>query len=247
MGGVAPSCGAEIEGDVIMAGTKIEIAASDGSGSFAAYRSGPETSDKGIVVIQEIFGVNASIREVADQWGAAGYATVAPDLFWRVEPGMEIDSTIEAERERAMGIYRAFDLETGIADCIATIAELRGHCAKVGVIGFCLGGRLAYHMATRSDADACIGYYGVGIETVLEEATDGVRPMLQHFGETDELCGPEARAQIYKALEGLPDVELHTYENAGHAFGRATSVNFDAAAKQLADERTGAFLARHVG
>ena len=229
-----------------MTGARLDITASDASGSFSAYRGGPAAAEKGIVVIQEIFGVNPSIRAVADQWGEAGYVTAAPDLFWRVEPGMEIDSTIEAERERAMEIYRAFDLETGIADCLATIAELRRSCVKVGVIGFCLGGRLAYHMATRSDADACIGYYGVGIETVLDEAKGGVRPMLQHFGEADELCGPEARAQIYAALEDLPDVELYTYTAAGHAFGRRNSVNFNADAKQLADDRTAAFLARHM-
>lgn len=230
-----------------MANSRVEIAAADGSGVFAAYASGDDGAKAGLVVMQEIFGVNASIRAAADQWAGEGYRVLAPDLFWRIDPGIEIDSTIESERERAMEFYKAFELEKGIGDCIATIAHLRQSCERVGVMGFCLGGRLAYHMATRSDADACVGYYGVGMETVLAEADGGVRPMLQHIGETDELCPPDARAQIYAALEGLPDVELYTYEGAGHAFGRATSVNFNEEAIRLADERTAEFYKRYLG
>ncbi len=229
-----------------MADGRIDIAARDGTGSFAAYASGPETAEKGIVVIQEVFGVNATMRTVADHWGEAGYRAIVPDLFWRIAPGTDLDSTKEADRERAMELYRAFYLDDGIADCHSAITRLREGGRRVGVVGYCLGGRLAYHMATRSHAAACVGYYGVGIENVLAEAGEEMRPLLLHFGEADEHCGAEARARIYEALGGRPQVELHTYEGAGHAFARPNSVNYEAEAAALADERTAAFIARHL-
>jgi len=229
-----------------MTGSVIKIEAADGSGRFQAYASGPEDAASGVVVIQEIFGVNATMRAVADQLGQQGRRAIVPDLFWRIEPGVDLDSTRESEREQAMGYYRKFDLAKGIEDCVAAVAHLRGACARIGVVGYCLGGRLAYHTAVQTDADASVGYYGVGIETVLEDAGRGIRPLLLHFGETDELCGPDARAAIYGALESQPGVELHSYAGAGHAFARPNSVNFNPEAADLANQRTADFFDRHL-
>jgi carboxymethylenebutenolidase len=229
-----------------MTGTMIEIEAADGSGQFQAYASGPEDAASGVVVIQEIFGISESMKAVADHWGAQGRRAIVPDLFWRIEPGVALDSTQESERERAMEYYGKFDNAKGVEDCVAAVGHLRRTCARVGAVGFCLGGRLAYHTAVHSDAEACVGYYGVGIESVLDEAQDGIGSLLLHFGETDELCGPEARAAIYGALEGRDGVELHLYGGAGHAFARSNSVNFNPQAADLANQRTADFFARYL-
>lgn len=228
----------------LSSGGYIEIEAGDGSGAFSTYVTGPEEVERGVVVIQEIFGINATMRAAADRFAQIGYRAAVPDLFWRLEPGIELDSTQESGRERAFEFYHAFDLDKGVDDCITAIAHLRQGCARVGAVGFCLGGRIAYQLAASSDAEACVGYYGVGIETALDLAAGEMRPLLLHFGETDGLCGPEAQDQIYRVLEGKPNVELHTYAGAGHAFARPNSVNFHAEAAALAKRRTADFLAR---
>ena len=157
-----------------MAGETITIDAADG-GRFQAYLSLPACgSGPGIVLLQEIFGVNASIRAVADIYAEEGYVVVAPDLFWRIEPGVDLGYG-EAEIEQAFALGGRFDVDLGVADITATVAALRALPAcqgKIGTLGFCLGGKLAYLAAARSGIDCAVGYYGVGIERYLGEVDD---------------------------------------------------------------------------
>ena len=224
----------------------IEIAALDGSGRFSAYAAGPVGSRAGIVVIQEIFGINPGIRSMADSWGAAGYRTLAPDLFWRIAPGIELDADIPEEMQQAFGRYTAFDIDKGIADIEAAIKALRHMgCAKVGVVGYCLGGMLAYLCATRTDSDASVGYYGVGIDGKLNEAHAIARPLLLHIASQDGFVPAEAQARIHAELGHHARVTIFDYA-ADHAFARATGSSRVEDLAQQADARTKDFLAANL-
>ena len=217
------------------------------AGEFAAYVvEGEGDGRTGIMVIQEIFGVNGYIRSVADGFADQGHRAAAPDLFWRLQNRVELDSTKEEHRDQAMELFGRLDRERAIEDCRQALAHLQASCDKAGVVGFCLGGRMAYHMSAEAQPAASVGYYGVGIETQLDLAGESMAPLLLHFGETDELCDADARAEIYRVLEPLPQVELFTYEGVGHAFARPNSVNFNADAAELANRRTAEFLGRYL-
>ena len=144
-----------------------------GDGPMNAYLALPPGGEgPGIVLIQEIFGVNEVMRDLADGFAAQGYVVACPDLFWRIEPGIDISDKTEAEWARAFDLFKTFHVEHGVRDLRATLAALRSHPActgKVGAVGYCLGGKLAYLMATRSDAQASVSYYGIGIDKALGE------------------------------------------------------------------------------
>ena len=228
----------------------VTIRAGDG-GQFGAYLAVPASGrGPGIVVCQEIFGVNHVMREVCDGLAASGYAALCPDLFWRQEPGIQITDKTDAEWERAFELFNGFDLDTGVDDLAATLAFLRGHDActgKAGSVGYCLGGRLAYHMATRTDADCSVSYYGVGIESVLGEAGKIGRPLMLHIAEKDQFVPPEAQASVKTALSGNPQVTIHSYAGQDHAFARVGGAHWNAEAAGQANDRTSAFLADHLG
>src|SRR5580693_7948299 len=156
-------------------------------GAFSAYVAHPAAPKApAVIVIQEIFGVNAVMRGVCDDLAAQGYLAVCPDLFWRIEPNIDITDQSDAEWKRAFELFNAFDVETGVKDIAATIDSVRAdpRCSgKVGAVGFCLGGLLAYLTATRTDADASVGYYGVGLERYTAEAEKLVNPLLLHVAE----------------------------------------------------------------
>ncbi len=224
---------------------EIVIDALDGSGKFSAYLAEPDSGQgPGVVLIQEIFGINENMRIMANKLAEEGFRVCAPDLFWRIEPNIQLDSEVEVEREKAMGLNQKVDKIAALKDCIATLNYLREKSSKAGVVGFCLGGRLAYHMATKSDADCSVGYYGVGIETVLDQAVDMDTPLMLHIPEQDHLCPKEAREAIYSALGEKSNVELFTYEGAGHAFARYNSTPYVESAATLANSRTIEFLSR---
>ena len=165
------------------------IATLAGDGEFNAYRATPAGTPKAaIIVIQEIFGVNAGIRRKCDTLAEAGYLAIAPDLFWRLEPGIELDPDIKPEFDRALGLMGQFDQDKGIADIEATVRATRdelGADSKVGVVGYCLGGRLAFMTAARTDVDASVGYSGVGIDGLLGEKHATAHPVLLHVPEED--------------------------------------------------------------
>ncbi|NNG02817.1 MAG: dienelactone hydrolase family protein, partial [Inquilinus sp.] len=203
----------------------------------------------GILVIQEIFGVNKVMRDLCDGFAAQGYVAICPDIFWRQEPGIDITDQSEEEWNKAFSLYQGFDEAAGVRDLIDSLAFLRElpNCAgRVGTVGFCLGGKLAYLMATRSDADCSVGFYGVGIENALDEADDISRPLMLHIAEKDQFCPPEAQNKIKSVLSGHATVTLHSYPNVDHAFARQGGAHFDQAAADLANERTAAFFAENL-
>src|ERR1700733_9211854 len=152
---------------------------------FGAYCAVPKNGNgPGLIVIQEIFGVNAAMRQICDGFAAKGYVAVCPDLFWRQQPGIQITDKTPAEWDRAMELYKNFDAEAGVRDLLSTLAHVRGMkgCSgKVGSVGYCLGGRLSFLMATRSDVDAAVSYYGVGLDQLLDEVHDIRMPVLLHI------------------------------------------------------------------
>ena len=230
-------------------GERIEVAARDGSGSFGGYLAVPAGGKgPGIVVVQEIFGVNAGIRSMCDDWAAQGFVAFAPDLFWRIEPGIELTDKSEAERQRAFDLYGKFDVDKGIEDIEASIRAVRARpeCSgKVGVVGFCLGGLLAYLAATRTDIDASVGYYGVMIDQMLNEKHAIANPLLLHIATQDKFVPPEAQAKIRAELGANPHVTLHDYD-ADHAFARVDGTSRVESCAQEANARTLAFFRRHL-
>lgn len=233
-----------------MAETMIRAA----DGEFAAYIAAPRRDGDGgrapgIVVIQEIFGVNQVMRELCDGFAAQGYLAVCPDLFWRQKPGVQLTDKTEAEWQQAFTYMKGFNEAKGIDDLRTTLETLRGldGCTgKAGAVGYCLGGRLAYLMATRTAVDCSVGYYGVGLENILGEAAAITKPLLLHIAEEDEYCSREAQAQITQGLRNHARVTLHSYPGVGHAFARRDGQHWNAEAAALANERSAAFFKKHL-
>ena len=221
-----------------------QIEALDGSGSFKAFTAGDGKA--GIVVIQEIFGINAGIRAQVEEWAAAGYTAVAPDVFWRLKPGVELDADINEDMQQAFGYYQKFDVDKAIADIEAAIRMLRSKgCSKVGTVGYCLGGLLAYLTATRTDTDAAVGYYGVGIDERLHEANAIGKPLLLHIATKDGFVPPEKQAKVRAALGSNRHVTLHDY-HADHAFARHSGLARVHELAEQADARTREFFKAHL-
>lgn len=222
----------------------------EGDASFGAYLARPEGEAKGaIIVIQEIFGVNPGIRQKCDKLAAEGWLAVAPDLFWRLQPGIELDPDIPAEFNQALEWMEKFDQDAGIRDIEATIHHIRRTLgvAKVGCVGYCLGGRLAYMTAARTDIDASVGYYGVGIDGLLGEMHAISKPLMLHIPTADAFVPPETQAAMHTALDDHPRVTLHDYEGLDHGFATETGRRRNEEAATLADSRTAAFFAAHLG
>ncbi|SCK24763.1 carboxymethylenebutenolidase [Variovorax sp. HW608] len=227
----------------------LRVRASDGSGEFGAYLAVPAGGKgPGIVLAQEIFGVNKTMRQVADYYAEEGYVVLVPDLFWRQEPGVELD---ESQFDRALALYQGFDEARGVHDIQAALGALRAcpeFAGGAGVLGFCLGGKLAYLAACRTDADVAIGYYGVGIEQALGEADRlNGKPLVLHIAEKDGFCPPEAREAILKALGGRAGVELYVYPGVDHAFARVDGAHYDKPAALMAHQRSIAAFRRVLG
>ena len=227
-----------------------DITIEGGDGAFGAYVALPaSTPAPGLVVAQEIFGVNAVMRGICDWLAGAGYVACCPDLFWRIEPGIQITDKTPAEWERAFELFGLFDVDKGIDDMKATLAQLRGHEAcngKAGSVGYCLGGKIAYLMATRSDADANVSYYGVGLDELLGEAAQITRPLMLHVASKDQFVPPEAQDKIKAGLAGHAQVTLHVYDGQDHAFAREGGEHYDKSAAELANGRSLDFFAEHL-
>lgn len=227
-------------------GEWVQVAGPDGV--FRAYVARPAGPAKAAVVaIQEIFGVNAVMRSKADWLAREGFLAIAPDLFWRLEPGVDITDQTEAEWAKAMDLMKRFDLAAGVKDIQATIDHAKSMgAAKVGAVGYCLGGLLAYLSATRTDADASVGYYGVNIPAFLGEAANIRKPLMLHIAGKDGFVDAKAQAAMRQGLGGNSLVMLHEYPERDHAFTREGGKNYDAGDAKTADERTIAFLKQHL-
>lgn len=226
----------------------VTIRAKDG-GQFSAYLATPKSGKgPGIVVIQEIFGVNPWIRQVADRFAAAGYVAMAPDLFWRIQPGIQLTDKGQ-DFQTALGYMQKMDQGKAIDDIQATIDALRTNTActgKVGAVGYCLGGRLAYMTAARTNVDAAVGYYGVMIDGLLGEAGNIKKPLMLHIAENDSFVPPPVQQKMHDGLKGNPNVTLQDYTGQEHAFARDGGDHFNQQAATLANDRTAAFFKQNL-
>ncbi len=229
----------------------ITIQATDGTGSFSALVVEPKTVPAGaVVLIQEIFGVNDAMRATAAQVAELGFIAVCPDLFWRIQPGIDITDKSEEEWKLAFGYFQAFDQDKGMADLKATLAATRalpGCNGKVATMGYCLGGRLAVRMAIESDADLNISYYGVGLDEFAGAFGQVRKPLLIHIAGEDSFFPPEGRAKVLAAAKGQPHVTAYNYAGADHAFARVGGTHWNGIAAAIANGRSAEALAAALG
>lgn len=228
----------------------VSISTLSGDESFGAYVARPAGEPRAaIIVIQEIFGVNAGIRRKCDRLAEDGYLAVAPDLFWRLQPGIELDPDIEPEFQQALDWMGKFDQDQGIRDIEATIHHIRREMGvdKVGCVGYCLGGRLAYMTAARTDIDASVGYYGVGIDGLLGEKHAIAHPLMLHIPTEDGFVDKDTQTAMHLGLDDHDKVTLWDYEGLDHGFATEFGKRRDEDAAQLADKRSAEFFAEHLG
>lgn len=220
-------------------------------GDFSAYVARPTAVPAPVVIVlHEVFGVNEDIRTTCRELAKAGFIAIAPDLFWRQEPGVDLNSWSEAEWKKGLALYMAYDRDAGVRDIVATIRAARrfeGGSGKVGVMGFCLGGLMAFLSAAHHDPDATVAYHGGDTEKYLDQAAGISTPILMHLAEEDEFIDKEAQRQIKQALADVPDATVYSYPGQNHAFARHTGAHYDAQAAALANGRTITFLADHLG
>ena len=228
----------------------IEIQTLDGDASFAAYCAKPEGAPRAaIVVIQEIFGVNQGIKRKCDRLAADGYLAIAPDLFWRLQPGIDLDPDVPEQFQQALSWMGKFNGDKGIEDIEATIRYAREMSGgkKVGAVGYCLGGTLAYKTAARTDVDASVGYYGVGLDTLLGEKHGIAHPLLLHIPQEDHFVDKTKQGAIHAGLDDHPKVTIFDYPGEDHGFATEMGKRRSATSADLADSRTSAFFAENLG
>src|SRR2546423_1396398 len=185
--------------------------------ALPAARHGP-----GILVLQEVFGGHEFLRGIADWYAAHGLVAICPDLFWRQERGVQLTDN-DADFQKAIQLYQGLDEAKAVEDSAAAVEFLRKHPAcsgRVGAVGFCLGGNLAWLLSVRFKPDCAVGYYGVSIEKTLGEADGLSSPLMLHIGGKDQYCPPDAQKEIHTALDSNRLVTLHDYPDQDHAFGR---------------------------
>jgi len=227
---------------------RITITGQDGE--FAAYIARPTTLPApAVVVLQEVFGVNADIRKTCDELAEQGFLAIAPDLFWRQEPGVDLSVTSEADWQHGLRLYQAYDRNKGakdVNDTVATARELPDCVGKVAVLGYCLGGLMSFLTAVRYEVDAVVAYHGGDTEKYLNEVDGLYAPLLMHLAEEDEFISKPAQAKIKAALAGKPNATICSYPGQNHAFSRHNGAHYNAAAATLAHGRTYEFLKREL-
>lgn len=227
-------------------GQEIQITAADG-GKFAAYLALPaRTPAPGLVVLPEVFNTNPHIRSVADGYAAEGFVVVAPDVYWRQEPACYAPYTDEG-RAKVQALRARLDTNQFARDLGDAVAALRSRpdcTGKVGVMGFCLGGKFAYLASTRLPIEAAVSYYGVQIDQHLDEADQLKCPILLHFAENDPHVPAATVAAVQARMGAWDKVGIHVYAGAEHGFNRQGYPPYQEAAAKLARERTLAHLRR---
>jgi carboxymethylenebutenolidase len=232
-------------------GKMIEIRATHNNATFSGYLALPASGKgPGVVIGQEIFGVNANMRAVADFYAEEGYVALVPDLFWRLQPGVDLGYT-EADFAVAIDLFQRLDVDKAITDIDASFKVLRAlpevAGTGLGYVGFCMGGKLAWLTATRTDVACSVGYYGMGIEHLLHESENLTGRLVLHFAENDGYCDANARARISEHLAGNDNAEIYVYPGVDHAFARAGGSHYDKSASLMAHERSIAALKREIG
>ena len=219
-------------------------------GSFSAYIARPKVLPApGVVVLQEVFGVNADIRKHCDELAEEGFLAVAPDLYWRQEPGVDLDASLGADWQHAVRLYQAYDRDAGAKDAKDTVNEVAKmpECTgKVALIGYCFGGLMVFLTAARYGVDAGVAYHGGDTEKYLGEVSGLNAPLLMHLAEEDEFISKSAQAEIKAALSKKPNATVYSYPGQYHAFSRHNGAHYNAEATELADTRTDEFLKLHL-
>jgi carboxymethylenebutenolidase len=219
-------------------------------GAFSAYLARPAgTPAPVVIVLHEIFGVNADIRQTCRELADDGFIAMAPELFWRQERHVDLNTWSEGEWKKGLALNAAYDRDTGVRDVIATwraAKQLAGGSGKVGVMGFCLGGLMTYLTAARHDIDAAVAYHGGDTDRYLDEAHAITAPLLMHLAEDDEFISKDAQAHIKTALARVPSTIVYSYPGQKHAFARHTGAHYDVRAAALAKGRTVPFFAEHL-
>lgn len=219
-------------------------------GTFDAYVAKPATTPAAtVIVIQEIFGITAGIRQICDELARDGFIAVAPDLFWRLKPNIELSEHSESDWKQALEYYTAFDLDKATDDIEATIAAARAQpdtTGKVGIMGYCLGGLLTFLTAGRGKVDAAVEYYGGRTEEFVDRCADVKAPLLMHLAGEDQFMSKEAQAKIKDVLSPNTNVEIHVYAGRNHAFARPQGDHYDEADATKANGRTLEFLKQHL-
>ena len=227
-----------------------QIAIESPDGTFRAYISRPASLPApAVVVLHEVFGVNADIRATCDELAAQGFIAIAPDLFWRQEPGVDLNVTSEADWQHGLRLYAAYDRDAGAKDIMETVrtsVELPESTGKVALQGYCLGALMAFMTAARYEVDAAVAYHGADTEKYLDEADKIAAPLLMHLAEEDEFISKEAQTKIKTALSNKRNVEIYSYPGCNHAFARHTGTHYNVAAAAKANGRTWQFLHDHL-
>lgn len=229
---------------------KFQVIINGHDGTFGAYSARPKAVPApAVVVLQELFGVNADIREKCDELAAQGFLAIAPDLFWRQEPGVDLSVRSDADWQHGLRLYQAFDREAGlrdIKDTIDTVAKVPDCTGQVAVLGYCLGGLMTFLTAARYRVDAAVAYHGGDTEKYIAES-DGIHgPLLMHLAGEDEFMSKSAQADIKAALSRNPNATVYSYAGQNHAFSRNNGTHYNEAAATLANRRTSDFLKQHL-
>lgn len=232
-----------------MSHQKVTITAQDGE-NFSGYLALPESGmGPAILLIQEIFGINPHMRKVADYYAQEGYVVLAPDLFFRMWPNVELGYS-GSDMETALGYKEKFDEEQGLKDLHSAVEYLRKSplvSGGIAAIGFCLGGRLAYRLAAQTKLEAAVSYYGADIDKHLQEADKLTAPIIFHLGADDQLIPPTSMEKLMLKMVTRHDARVFVYENTGHGFNCEARASYNQRAALLAQSRTIEFLRAHIG
>src|ERR1700744_4944420 len=221
------------------------------AGTFAAYIARPNTLPApAVVVLQELFGVNADIRKHCDELAEQGYLAIAPALFWREGPGVDLRHTSQPNWDHGLRLYQAYDRDAGVKDIKDTIDAVRTlpECTgKVALLGYCLGALMVFMTAVRNDGiDAAIWYHGADTDKYLGEVDGLHAPILMHLAEEDEFISKAAQPEIKAVLATTPNATVYPSPGQSHASPRHNGKHYNAAAAHLANGRTSDFLIRQL-
>lgn len=226
----------------------IDISVQDGD--FAAYIARPTRHPAPtVVVLHEVFGVNADMRATCDELAVAGFIAICPELYWRQQPGLDLNLWSENDWKVGLSLNAAYDRDQGVKDIVAAVTTARampGASGLVGVMGFCIGGLMTFLVAARANVDAAVAYHGGETDKYLGEAGAIKAPMLMHLGGRDEFIPADAQAAIKAALADKENAIICSYPEAYHAFSRHGGAHFDPEAAALANRRTKTFLASQL-
>ena len=215
-------------------------------GDFSAYVARPVAKvAPAVLVLHEVFGVNADIKQTCDELAAQGFLAIAPDLYWRQEPGVSLSMWSDEEWKKGLALYSAYDRNQGVKDIMVTVEAARrmpGSSGKVAVMGFCLGGLMAFLTNARGEVDSAVAFHGGDTEKYLDESAAIKAPLLMHLAEEDEFISKDAQAAIKVSLADKSNVVIYSYPGCNHAFARHTGLHFNPAAAAQAYARTWRFL-----